>query len=377
MGSQFRQRVGERRTQAPPSAAPADGSGAVARTTADPVPVLLGKIRRMEEQFQLAMPRGLEAQQLIRDAVTVVRQNPGLAECTHDSVLGGLMTIAQLGLRVGVLGHAWLLPMRDNRGGVKKATLVIGYQGYKELAHRSGAIASLMAHTVYEHDEFEVEFGLSDKLRHVPNLAVADRGQPVAYYVVAHMTNGGHAFHVMSHHEIIAWRDRNAMAVKWVDGVRTIVGPWADNLEPMAHKTVWLRLAKWVPLSADLELATAADETIRLDYGDPDAAYHGERPALPGDVFDQLPDADPPAEPADEPAADEQPAAGPGDDSDAAAPAGAGDVPRETTPGAGGDVPRETVPDDEPAPAPAAAAARHEAARTRARAEKAQRGNKA
>ena len=76
-------------------------------------PTLSQQIVRMEDQFAMAAPRGIEAKQLVRDALTALRQNPELAECDPQSVLGGLMTMAQLRLRVGVLGHGWLLPFRD------------------------------------------------------------------------------------------------------------------------------------------------------------------------------------------------------------------------------------------------------------------------
>ena len=67
-------------------------------------------IQNMEHQFALAMPKGVEAAQLVRDALTSIQRNPKLAECDRFTVLGGLMTCAQLGLRPGMLGHAWLLP---------------------------------------------------------------------------------------------------------------------------------------------------------------------------------------------------------------------------------------------------------------------------
>ena len=37
------------------------------------------QIREMESQFALAMPKGLEAAQLVRDALTCLRQTPNLA----------------------------------------------------------------------------------------------------------------------------------------------------------------------------------------------------------------------------------------------------------------------------------------------------------
>ncbi|WP_174683141.1 recombinase RecT, partial [Mycolicibacterium fortuitum] len=132
---------------------------------------LQANIQKMEQAFQLAMPKGVEAKQLIRDALTCLQVNPKLAECDQKSVLGSLMTCAQLGLRpgVGALGQAYLLPFWDSKTRGQKAQLVIGYQGYVELAHRSGRIASIHARTVYENDYFEVEYGAAeDKWVHRP-----------------------------------------------------------------------------------------------------------------------------------------------------------------------------------------------------------------
>lgn len=80
------------------------------------------------------------------------------------------MTCAQLGLRPGVLGHAWLLPFYDSKSRQQQAQLVVGYQGLVELAHRSGKIQSLIARTVYANDYFDVDYGLEDKLVHKPSM---------------------------------------------------------------------------------------------------------------------------------------------------------------------------------------------------------------
>ena len=145
-------------------------------------------LQAMEAQFALAMPKGADAAQLVRDAMTVVSQTPGLLSCDRTTFLGGLMTIAQLGLRPGVLGHAWLIPFKG------KAQLVIGYKGLVALAQRSGLIASIQARTVREGDEFSYAYGLSPRLDHVPG---ASRGKPVAYYATVTTTTGGTYFDVM------------------------------------------------------------------------------------------------------------------------------------------------------------------------------------
>lgn len=222
---------------------------------------LAAQIRRMESAFAAAMPRGAEAAQLVRDALTALRMTPKLAECEHDSVLGSLMTCAQLGLRPGVLGHAFLLPFWDGRNRGFKAQLVIGYQGMIELAHRSGQIRSLIARTVYEHDTFDVDYGLADSLVHKPNL-FGDRGDPVAYYAIAKFNSGGHAFIVMTHREMLAYRDLHAKA-RNREG--KIFGPWVDNFEGMALKTTIRQLAKYMPKSTEMAVALVADEGVRVD----------------------------------------------------------------------------------------------------------------
>ncbi len=222
---------------------------------------LASQIRGMEKQFQLAMPKGAEATQLIRDALTALRTSPKLAQCEAASVLGSLMTCAQLGLRPGVLGHAWLLPFWDGKSRGFKAQLVLGYQGLIELAHRSGQIKSLIARTVYENDVFDVDYGLSDNLIHKPHL-LGDRGEPVAYYAVAKFVSGGHAFMVMTQTEMLRYRNDHATA-KTKEG--RVFGPWVDNFEGMAQKTVVRQLAKYMPKATELAVALAADEGVRVD----------------------------------------------------------------------------------------------------------------
>jgi recombination protein RecT len=267
---------------------------------------LASTIRGMEAQFQLAMPRGAEATQLVRDALTALRTNPKLGECEQASVLGSLMTCAQLGLRPGVLGHAWLLPFWDKKARIHKSQLVIGYQGLIELAHRSGQIKSLIARTVYANDEFDVDYGIADTLVHKPAL-FGDRGEPIAYYAVAKFVSGGYAFMVITHTEMLAYRDRHATA-RTREG--KVFGPWVDHFEGMAHKTCVRQLAKYMPKSTELAVAIAADEGVRIDLtpttGPEEATehpvYEGEvvdptsGPPAPSEVSDGLPVEDPPAD---------------------------------------------------------------------------------
>jgi recombination protein RecT len=217
-------------------------------------------LERMQPEFQMAMPRGHEAQQLVRDALTVTKANPELLKCEAVTLLGSLMTCAQLGLRPGVLGHAWIVPFKDNATRKMNAQLIIGYQGLCDLAYRSGMVQSIIARTVYEGDDFDVKFGTDEYLTHRPNRRDDDdAGTPTDYYVVVKTTMGGTMFWTMTHPEMLRHRERHG---KRAGGYTK---PWRDNFEPMAHKTCLHKIARWIPRSPELQAGMAADEGVRLD----------------------------------------------------------------------------------------------------------------
>jgi len=276
------------------------GNGTVA--VEGPTKALISAVREMEPQYAIAIGniRGATADQLVRDATTLIRRTPKLAECAQATVLGGLMNFAQLGLRVATpLGHGWLIPMWSTRNHRMEATTVIGYKGYTKLAYNAGALRDVRARTICMADEWSVEYGTREEIVHRPqyNPELGGRGRPVGYYCVVNMVRGGQVFHFRTHEEMEDHRDSYAMAreYEWIKGKRgpvkrypedhpmagrpMIVGPWRDFFEPMAHKTEWLACAKYVPMSADLELAVAGDSTVRMDLNPRNRdAIVGDRP---------------------------------------------------------------------------------------------------
>ena len=257
---------------------------------AEGTPTLKGQIQAMESQFAMAMPKGMEAAQLVRDALTCLRQTPDLAKCTPSTVLGALMSCAQLGLRPGVLGHAWVLPFYDSRSRSHKAQLVVGYKGYVDLAYRNPQVSSVIARTVYEGDTFDVDYGLEDRLVHKPSLS-GERSKPVAHYAIFKTASGGRAFWVMTEDEMQAWKKRYAPK----DRSNKIVGPWVSDYEAMARKTCLLRLASWMPKSTELAYAMEVDNGVRVSV-DPkadlvDATHHYDQDeTVDGEIVDEADD---------------------------------------------------------------------------------------
>lgn len=221
---------------------------------------LADDIRRMQKEFQVAMPRGAEAEQLVRDALTCLRSTPKLGQCDSPSVLGALMTVAQLGLRVGVLGQAWPVPFWDRNAKGFRAQLIIGYRGYGELAHRSPKVQSFIPRIVYANDEFDIDYGVAGTLVHRP--AQGHRGEPIGYHSIARYTNGGYDFLYMTKAEVEEHRDRFA-TTRTKEGV--IFGTWVQHFDAMAQKTPQRLLAKYIPMTPDLERGVYVDGGLRID----------------------------------------------------------------------------------------------------------------
>jgi recombination protein RecT len=257
---------------------------------------LADQIAAMQQEFQRAMPRGVEATQLVRDALTCLRATPDLANCYSASVLGGLPGVAGL-------GHAWLLPMWNGKERRKDATLIIGYKGYQELAYRHDKVISIASRVVYTRDDFRMVYGIeADVLEHTP-CTDGQRGDPRLYYALARLKGGYALTEPWTQADMEAHRNRYAMAKK-KDG--TIVGPWSDPAQfiEMGRKTMIRNpLVKMIPLSTELQIAVAVDEGVRVDITPTmDARDVTDRPVIDGEVeppaIEAVPDmpADAPAE---------------------------------------------------------------------------------
>lgn len=211
----------------------------------------------MVPQFQRALPTGVEAQQLLRDAITALRQSDDLWKCTKESFFGALMTAGQLGLRVGVLGHGWVIPFENRKKGreqgrdVFEASWVLGYQGMIELAYRTGQVLTISGHAIHANEEWEITYGSREEILHKP-LMNGVRGEEIIYYTQAWFANGGYSFKAMGRDEIEDVR-------KGIRGSDRWDSPWKTNLRAMSLKTCLRRQFTFMPKTAALQLALTTD----------------------------------------------------------------------------------------------------------------------
>jgi len=218
---------------------------------------LAGLLKRMAPAMAAALPKHASPDRMARIALTALRTNKDLANCTPGSFLAAIMQSAQLGLEVNTsLGHAYLIPFK------RECQLIIGYQGMLDLARRSGQVSAIYAFPVYQGDVFHFELGLEPKLRHVPD----DGGKPhtpqtlTHVYAVAKLKDGEPIFTVLTKAEVERYRDRSRAKNS---------GPWVTDYEAMALKTSVRRLFRWLPKSAEMAVAAELDEAPEIGKPQP------------------------------------------------------------------------------------------------------------
>ncbi|MBC2723509.1 recombination protein RecT [Desulfosporosinus sp.] len=225
----------------------------------DPARTVAAYLDKMQSQIAKALPKHMNADRLARIALTTIRTNPKLLECSIESLMGAVMQSAQLGLEPNMLGACYIIPYG------KEAQFQIGYRGMIDLARRSGHIQSIAAHEVYENDLFKLQYGLDEKLEHIPwhlrdDQKFTEQGQIRGFYMVAKFKDGGYQTHYMSKTEIDQHRKRSKSSNN---------GPWVTDYVEMGKKTVVRSAWKWLPISIEVaKQVESSDETIKADIAE-------------------------------------------------------------------------------------------------------------
>lgn len=229
-------------------------------------------IMRSKPQFALAIggstpaQRQERAERFTRICLTAMRQTPKLAQCEPASILGAMMTCAQLNLEPNTpQGLAYLIPYN------RECQFQVGYKGLMQLMYRSGAIASFNADVVYrqevEQGLFEYESGISPRISHKIDLLnpEARTGKPedvIAAYAAVVLKTGEPIVRLVTKMEIDQARTLN----------RGNSPAWRDHYAAMAIKTAIKRLSAWLPVTkvadafaAEEATATAAEAVVEQE----------------------------------------------------------------------------------------------------------------
>lgn len=221
-----------------------------------PVERIKLKIEGIQAQLAKAIPVTMQKtftpERLTRLFWQEVRRIKHLDECTPESIATGLMTSAQLGIEIGVMGQGWLIPYFNSKKKCYEAQFLIGYKGLVGLARRSGEVTSIETHIVYYNDKFSLKLGINTHVEHEPCLN-GPRGSAKLVYGVAHFRDGGHHFEWMSLADVEKIRAKKKERED---------SPWATDYEQMVRKTLIRRMSNYLPLSIEFANALAVDQAI-------------------------------------------------------------------------------------------------------------------
>lgn len=214
-------------------------------------------------QFEKLVPNKEQVDRILRVALTYISKNPFLERCDPKTILGCLFQSTQLGLEIGVLGQADMIPFKNKKNNTYEAQFLIGYQGLLLLAQRSGMIQEINSAVVYEGDHFEYEYGLNAKLIHKPLMKDTKTRERLCAYAYAKTKDGGFYFAVMPMYEMERIRNRYSGAPD--------SPAWKNETDWMYRKTVLRQLSKMLPKETSSEgqklwRATILDDAVDKGY---------------------------------------------------------------------------------------------------------------
>jgi len=234
-------------------------------------------IKSMEGEIAKALPSVITPERFTRMVLSAVSATPKLRDCSPQSFLAAMMAAAQLGVEPNTpLGQAYLIPYGN------KVQFQLGYKGLIDLAYRSGEIEVIQAHVVHENDDFEYEFGLEPKLRHIP--ARVNRGEATFVYAMFKTKAGGFGFEVMS------MDDCKAHAIKYSKAYNAPDSPWKTSYEEMCKKVVLKYALKYAPLKSDFLVhdqtvkTTISADMYSVPNEEPDIVVDAETVSVGADV---------------------------------------------------------------------------------------------
>ena len=209
-------------------------------------------MRGMLSQVEMAAPKHLDSDRMIRLALTSIKKNKDLMQCFQNnpsSVLASFMESVQLGLEIDTRGLAYLIPYK------RACTFQVGYKGLISLAMRSGKLRNIYAEVVYESEKenVNIELGLSRNLTHKFDFTSARDGKLILSYAVAVFLDGSTHFEYIQPHHI-------EKAKKSAMGASSQYSPWNTHTEEMWKKTAIKKLCKYLDLSPELAEAIAKEE---------------------------------------------------------------------------------------------------------------------
>ena len=239
-------------------------------------------LKKHKNQFAMVLPKSLSVDRLMRIVMSTVTINPKLLQCEQKSFLRSVLQSASLGLEPGgPLGLAHLVPFYNGARQQMECQLIVDYKGYIALAHNSGEVGRIHAAIIYEKEPWE--WAKDGTLIHKP-LPPSQRGEKKVMVFAKAFDKTGNLLA-----EKFLWAEEvEAIKTKALGNKKnTALNPWNTAEESMWLKSPVRRLAKWMPMAAEMQKAAVIEEyqeegitpvlDVDLDMGEAPPATDAEQ----------------------------------------------------------------------------------------------------
>lgn len=230
----------------------------------------------------------MKAKTFTASLISAVSTTPALRECDGMSIISAALLGESLNLSPSPqLGQYYMTPFKDNKTGTTKATFVLGWKGYYQLALRSGQYRNLDAVAVKE-GELEDYNPLTGeiKLNPISDPVAREHAKTIGYYAFFELTNGFKKQMYWSKEKMEQHALKYSMGYKAKKGYTF----WEKDFDSMALKTMYRQLiGKYGIMSIDMQKAYANDSTIQPSVLEDDEApiyFDAEVNETTGEVID-------------------------------------------------------------------------------------------
>jgi len=255
------------------------------------------ELKKIFPAVQSMVPKHMTPERLMRVSLACISRTPTLAKCTLESLVGAVTSCAVMGLEPNLIGHAYLVPFWNNKIKKYETQFQIGYRGYINLARNTGDVDKIDALPVCENDIAVYIQGTDSQIVHFPYAmaktlreemftihrdddsstkmmkmilqgALVDwkernpqsQGNVTSYYSYYKLKTGGNGFRIMTKPEVEEHRDKFTKSKD--KDTKEITGPWKDNFDAMALKTVIKQMVKFIPMTIETQEHFAKDEAV-------------------------------------------------------------------------------------------------------------------
>ncbi|EJN06455.1 recombinase RecT [Herbaspirillum sp. YR522] len=212
-------------------------------------------LKQHKNQIEMALPKHITPDRMMRLTLTAFSQNRSLQDCTPQSIFASVIVASQLGLEIGVGGQGYLVPYKGT------CTFVPGWQGLVDLVSRAGR-ATVWTGAVYRGDKFDWALGDRPFVKHQPEGDGDDWHDITHVYAIGRVNGSDHpVIEVWTMDRIV----RHLNKFNKVGGKHYALTNNGQNMEMYARKVALLQVLKYMPKS--VEVMRAMDVANAVDSG--------------------------------------------------------------------------------------------------------------